>query len=140
MGLLPDVGQEGLKFGVPGTRHPGQDVLEVRPRLDLVQPGGADDAEEGRGGLAAVLAPSEEPVLPADRNAAQRPFAAVVVDLKATVLCESAQGRFQLDRVHHRLADRALRKDLRRPCTKLTEDRVQDRNRTLGPHRQTVVR
>ena len=48
----------------------------------LVHSGGADDAEEGGGSLTAIFAAGKEPVLSAERDAAQRAFAAVVVDLQ----------------------------------------------------------
>ena len=78
--------------------------------------GRADGAEEGGGSLTAIFDARKEPVLAAERDAAQRALAAVVVDLQGAVLDESAQSCFPFDRVHHCLADRTLRKDTATTC------------------------
>jgi hypothetical protein len=58
----------------------GEDVLKPRERVDLRQLAGRHEASQHGHGLAAAVASYERPVVPADRDSAQRPLGVVVVD------------------------------------------------------------
>lgn len=51
-----------------------EEVAEVGEGVEAMEPGGGDEAVEDRGPASALVAAGEEPVLPADGDASQRPF------------------------------------------------------------------
>ena len=65
---FPDVGQEIAEaLDVVGGKA-GEEVEEVGVGVDAVSPGRFEEAEEGRGGAAALVASREQPVLAAHRR------------------------------------------------------------------------
>ena len=72
---------------------------------------GGNQAEEDRGGAAAVVAPGEEPILPAHCDPPQRVLGGVVVDGQFAVGGVHAQGFPLVQRVRDGLAHGALGQD-----------------------------
>src|SRR5450631_54488 len=97
--LVP-VGWGELEDPVPGpTRQEAEEVSQVAPRLDIMQLAAGEQRDEGGIGLCAVVASDEEPVFSPDGFAPQRALRAIVMQRKAAVLEESAQGRALVARV-----------------------------------------
>src|SRR5262245_16018044 len=84
--LVPVDGRE-LENAVSGPAgQEAQEVAQVCPGLDVVEPAAGEQRDEGRVDVAGVVAADEEPVAPADDFSAQGGFAPVVVRRQATVL------------------------------------------------------
>lgn len=64
----------------------GVGVAQPSFGIDLVEPGSLDEAVDRGGAVAAVIGAREQPVLATDRDAAQRSFGGVVVDLEPAVV------------------------------------------------------
>ena len=71
----------------------GEDVTQVGFGVDAVQFAGFDQAVDDGCAVATGIGAGEEPVFPAEGDAAQGVFSAVVVDLQAAVLGIAGQRR-----------------------------------------------
>ena len=87
-------------------------VGQPRPWIDIVQPGGDDQAVECRSPLAASIRAREQPGLAPDRDAAQGAFCRVVADADPPVVEEPTEGRPTLEHIIHRPADIVLTREL----------------------------
>src|SRR5665213_3345950 len=72
---------------------PPEDIAEPGKGIDLRQFAGGDKAAQDRRGPASVVAPEESPVVPPDREAAQRALSAVVIDGQIAVAAIARQRR-----------------------------------------------
>jgi hypothetical protein len=72
---------------------PLQQVLQVQVRVDIVEPAGADQAVESRGGFTAGIGTGEQIVAPPQHQGADRALSGVVVHFDAPVIHEPRQCR-----------------------------------------------
>jgi hypothetical protein len=86
----------------------GEDVTQVGFGVDAVQFAGFDQAVDDGCAVATGIGAGEEPVFPAEGDAAQGVFSAVVVDLQAAVLGITGQRRPVGRGVADRLGEAAL--------------------------------
>src|SRR5512147_2050244 len=108
----------------------GEHVAQPGERVDAVQLAGLDQTIDGGGTLSAGIRTGEEPIFPAEGDAADGVFGAVVVDLEPAVVDEAGERRPVAERVAERLGQSALRRqaaELRR------EPPVQCSQQRLGP-------
>jgi hypothetical protein len=88
----------------------GEDVAQVGFGVDAVQFAGFDQAVDDGRALATAIRAGEEPVFPAEGNAAQGIFGAVVIDLQAAVVGVADKRGPVCEGVADRLGEPALRR------------------------------
>src|ERR1700736_6773489 len=77
------------KFGDPGdgmNSDSGENVLEPHEWIDAGALAGRRETAQNRGGVAALVAAKEHPIIPPHRNTADRALGGVVIDLQISVL------------------------------------------------------
>ena len=77
----------------------GEHVAQPGERVDAVQLAGLDQTIDGGGTLSAGIRTGEEPIFPAEGDAADGVFGAVVVDLEPAVVDEAGERRPVAERV-----------------------------------------
>ena len=90
----------------------GEDIGEPGARIDVVELRGLDQRVDGGGTLGAGVGAREGPVVPADGDAAKRPFGGVVREAEAAVVEEAREGRPALEAVVDRLGEFVLGREL----------------------------
>jgi hypothetical protein len=91
-----------------------QNVAQAGKRIDAELLAGRDDGVEHRGGLGALVASGEQPILATQRDASQRAFGSVVVDVEEAVVGKSRQRLPMPLRVSNHQTDRAPGQRLQR--------------------------
>ena len=66
--------------------------VQVGARIEIVRDAGGDDAEDGRGALAADVAPGEEPIFATETKPSQLTLAAIIGDLDIAVFEEQGEA------------------------------------------------
>jgi hypothetical protein len=79
VGRFPHVRQELLQFAQTRLPEVGENAGEISLRIDAVPLGAADQGPQPRVARGRVVVSGEQPVLPADGHAFQRPLGRVVV-------------------------------------------------------------
>ncbi len=66
--------------------------VQVGARIDIVRDAGGDDAEDGRGALAADIAPREEPIFATETKPSQLTLPAIIRDLDIAIFEEQGEA------------------------------------------------
>src|SRR5579885_1349534 len=106
---FPMGGEELADLSELCRRQAGQHIGEIFMRAQASPPATAQDVIYHRAAPSRLGVTNEEPSLAAHRRGANIVFHEVVVDLKASVLEISDQGVMLVQKIIHRLAQRALR-------------------------------
>ena len=77
---------------------PGEDVSQIRERVDVIELTGLDQRGDGGPVFGATIRTCEQCILPIKRDGADGAFDGVVVELDAAIVDEARQA-FQRDRV-----------------------------------------
>ena len=88
--------------------HAAEHKPKVVHRIDLIRPGGGDDAVQSRRSLCSMCLVMEEPVTPAHREGSDFSLYAIIVDRHPRVSEVNFQPLKAVGRVAYRLAERAL--------------------------------
>lgn len=92
VGLVPPVpGQQLIKAPDWVASDAGEDVGEPCLRVDVVEAGGLDERVEDGGALTAAVRAAEQPCLPPERHAAERPLGGVVRDADPAIVEEAGE-------------------------------------------------
>src|SRR4029077_8842584 len=98
--LAPVPGQQLVETSDRMVGDAGEDIGQPGLRIDVVELGGHDQAVQEGGALTASVGAGEQPSLPSESQAAQRPLGGIIGQADAAVLEEAGEGSPALEVVH----------------------------------------